>query len=184
MTPGAGPAMGAGIVAAHTSPHRMQQDDYPGAGTGQYRTGGAPERPLPPPREAEEPKRNPTGPILVVVAGIAVLLIALFLIKPWDNSGDEGDNTADDGGTPDTATDAARGVHGGRRGDHPGRRRRRRQPRATTTRTDEDDNSDDREPTEEEDDQAPTAVRPGRGQASYLTDAPTPKSGDSRNASS
>ena len=167
MTPGAGPAMGAGIVAAHTSPHRMQQDDYPGAGTGQYRTGGAPERPLPPPREAEEPKRNPTGPILVVVAGIAVLLIALFLIKPWDNSGDEDDTTADDGGSSDTATDAAQESteaaeettpedEGG--DDNQG----------NDDSNHEDDNSDDE--TTEEEETTPTAVLPDVVGV-YLTDA-------------
>ncbi|MFC3494763.1 serine/threonine protein kinase [Glycomyces rhizosphaerae] len=107
MSPGAAGAMGAGIVAAHTSPHQMQQDEYGGAGTGQYRTGANGERPLPPPREQEKPRRNPTGPILVVVAGIAIILIALFMIKPWDKSGAEDDTTADGGGTSDTATDAA-----------------------------------------------------------------------------
>jgi serine/threonine-protein kinase len=96
MTPAAGAAMGAGVVAAHTSP--MRQDEFGGASTGQYgaSTGqygasGGSEPPLPPPREPEKPKRNPTGPILVVVAGIAVLLIALVLFNPWDRSGDEPD---------------------------------------------------------------------------------------------
>ncbi|MEU5875224.1 serine/threonine-protein kinase [Glycomyces sp. NPDC047369] len=93
MSPAAGgAAMGAGIVAAHTSPMQQQpfQDDYgPGAGTGQYRTGGAPERPLPPPRDMEQAKRNPTGPILIVTAGLAVILIAFLIWAPW--KGDEDD---------------------------------------------------------------------------------------------
>ncbi|WP_205326436.1 serine/threonine-protein kinase [Glycomyces sp. YM15] len=90
MTPGMAPAMAAGVAPAHTSVQPVQHDEYGSPGTGQYRTGGAPERPLPPPREAEQPKRNPTGPILVVVAGIAVIIVALFLLKPWDKS-DEND---------------------------------------------------------------------------------------------
>jgi eukaryotic-like serine/threonine-protein kinase len=97
------PAMAAGVAPAHTSVQPVQHDDYGSApGTGQYRTGGAPERPLPPPREAEQPKRNPTGPILVVVAGIAVLIVAMFLLKPWDKS-DDTDRTAGE----DTGTSAA-----------------------------------------------------------------------------
>jgi len=103
MTPGMAPAMAAGVAPAHTSVQPVQHDDYGSApGTGQYRTGGAPERPLPPPREAEQPKRNPTGPILVVVAGIAVLIVAMFLLKPWDKS-DDTDRTAGE----DTGTSAA-----------------------------------------------------------------------------
>jgi serine/threonine-protein kinase len=100
MTPAAGAAMGAGVVAAHTSPIQQQDEYGAGVGTGQYRTGGAPERPLPPPRDAEEPKRNPTGPILVVVAGIAVLVIALFLLKPWE---DDNETSANDGTTSDVS---------------------------------------------------------------------------------
>jgi serine/threonine protein kinase len=94
MTPGAAGGMAAGVAPAHTSVQPVQHDEYGSPGTGQYRTGGAPERPLPPPREAEQPKRNPTGPILVVVAGIAVLIVALFLLKPWDKSDDDTDRTA------------------------------------------------------------------------------------------
>nr|WP_255671788.1 serine/threonine-protein kinase [Glycomyces amatae] len=116
MAPGAGAAMAAGSVAAHTSP-MQQQDGYgaatgqygagagtgqygatAGAGTGQYRTGGAAERPLPPPREAEEPRRNPTGPILVVLAGMAVLLVVLFMLQPWKDD-DKDKEVAGDGGT-------------------------------------------------------------------------------------
>ncbi|WP_112137744.1 serine/threonine-protein kinase [Glycomyces dulcitolivorans] len=102
MTPGAGgamgAAMGAGVVQAHTSPIQQQQfDDYgPAAGTGQYRTGGAPERPLPPPRDMEQAKRNPTGPILVSIAGVAVILIALFMWSPWDDDEDDPTGASDD----------------------------------------------------------------------------------------
>jgi serine/threonine-protein kinase len=114
MTPGAAPAMAAGSVAAHTSVQPVQHDEYGSPGTGQYRTGGAPERPLPPPREAEEPRRNPAGPILVVVAGIAVIIVALVLLKPWDRSDDDKDLTAGEGTSTSSeaetsaeATDAA-----------------------------------------------------------------------------
>lgn len=104
MTPGAAPAMGAGIVAAHTSPQPVRHDEYAGAGTGQYGTGAASERPLPPPREPETPKRNPTGPILVVAAGLAVIVIAAVLL--WPRSEDEPDTAGDT--TADTSvTDAA-----------------------------------------------------------------------------
>jgi serine/threonine protein kinase len=105
MTPGAGgamgAAMGAGVVQAHTSPIQQQQfDDYgPAAGTGQYRTGGAPERPLPPPRDMEQAKRNPTGPILVSIAGVAVILIALFMWSPWDDDEDDPSGASDDTST-------------------------------------------------------------------------------------
>jgi serine/threonine-protein kinase len=102
MTPAAAP-MGAGIVPAHTSP--IQQDEYGlGAGTGQYRTGGAPERPLPPPREPEKPKRNPAGPILVVAAGLAVIMIAVLLLQPWKD--DDGTPAAGDGTTSSDASPA------------------------------------------------------------------------------
>jgi serine/threonine-protein kinase len=104
MTPGVAPGMAAGVAPAHTSVQPVQHDDYGSTpGTGQYRTGGAPERPLPPPREAEQPKRNPTGPILVVVAGIAVLIVAMFLLKPWDKSDDDNDLAAGE----ETGTSAA-----------------------------------------------------------------------------
>ncbi|MEV3936263.1 protein kinase [Glycomyces sp. NPDC049804] len=107
MTPGAAPAMAAGSVAAHTSAQPVQHDGYGAPGTGQYRTGGAPERPLPPPREAEEPRRNPTGPILVVIAGILVIIVALVLLKPWDRSEDDKDLTAgEDTGTSQAETSA------------------------------------------------------------------------------
>ncbi|PRY56693.1 serine/threonine-protein kinase [Glycomyces artemisiae] len=108
MTPAAGgAAMGAGVVAAHTSPMQQQsfQDDYgPGAGTGQYRTGGAPERPLPPPREMEQAKRNPTGPILIVTAGLAVILIAVLLWAPWKGDQDDPAGAAED---PTTTAEAS-----------------------------------------------------------------------------
>jgi eukaryotic-like serine/threonine-protein kinase len=94
MTPGGAAAMAAGVAPAHTSVQPVHHDEYGSPTTGQYGAGGPPERPLPPPREAEEPKRNPTGPILVVVAGIAVLVIALFLLQPWDKSDDDNDPTA------------------------------------------------------------------------------------------
>ncbi|MCC3763162.1 serine/threonine protein kinase [Glycomyces sp. TRM65418] len=94
MSPAAAPAMGAGIVAAQTTVQPIHQGEFGDvSGAGQF-GGGASERPLPPPREAEKPKRNPTGPILVVVAGIAVLLIALIAMKPWDPSGDGEDVNA------------------------------------------------------------------------------------------
>jgi hypothetical protein len=100
---GAG-AMAAGIAPAHTSVQPQFQDEYePAAGTGQYRTGGASERSLPPPREAEEPKRNPTGPILVTLAGIAVIAVAIWLLVPW---GDEDDDPTADGSATPTATTA------------------------------------------------------------------------------
>ncbi|MFB9662497.1 serine/threonine-protein kinase [Glycomyces mayteni] len=99
MSPAAGAAMGAGVVAAHTSPMQQQsfQDDYgPGAGTGQYRTGGAPERPLPPPRDMEQARRNPTGPILIVAAGLAVILIAFLIWAPWKDDEDDPTGAAED----------------------------------------------------------------------------------------
>jgi serine/threonine-protein kinase len=102
MTPAAAP-MGAGIVPAHTSPIQQQDEYGAGPGTGQYRTGGAPERPLPPPREQEKPKRNPTGPILVVAAGLAVIMIAVLLLQPWK---DDGEQTAGDGATSSDASPA------------------------------------------------------------------------------
>ncbi|GAA2309718.1 hypothetical protein GCM10009853_079020 [Glycomyces scopariae] len=111
MSPAAGgamgAAMGAGVVAAHTSPMQQQfQDDYgPAAGTGQYRAGGAGERPLPPPRDAEQPKRNPTGPILVSIAGVAVILIALFMWSPWDNDDDDPSGAAEDTATTTAAAE-------------------------------------------------------------------------------
>ncbi|MEU6860092.1 serine/threonine protein kinase [Glycomyces sp. NPDC046736] len=86
--------MAAGIAPAHTSAQPQFQDEYddygPGAGTGQFRAGPN-ERDLPPPREAEEPKRNPTGPILVTLAGIAVLVIGIWLLGPWGDDDDEPD---------------------------------------------------------------------------------------------
>ncbi|GAA1689541.1 hypothetical protein GCM10009830_41400 [Glycomyces endophyticus] len=106
MGAAAGAAMGAGVVAAHTSPMRQQQfqDDYgPGAGTGQYRTGSASERPLPPPREAEQARRNPTGPILVSIAGVAVILIALFMWAPWEEKDDDPSGASEDPATSEEA---------------------------------------------------------------------------------
>jgi serine/threonine-protein kinase len=94
MTPGGVGAMAAGVAPAHTSVQPVHHDEYGSPTTGQYGAGGPPERPLPPPREPEEPKRNPTGPILAVVAGIAVLVIALFLLNPWKDDGDDNDPTA------------------------------------------------------------------------------------------
>ncbi|MQM24161.1 serine/threonine protein kinase [Glycomyces albidus] len=111
MSPGAagamGAAMGAGVVQAHTSPQQQQfLDDYaPAAGTGQYRTGAAGERPLPPPREMEDAKRNPTGPILIVAAGLAVILIAFLLWSPWN---DEDENPS--AGSTGDSTDATQAV--------------------------------------------------------------------------
>ncbi|MFG3342148.1 serine/threonine-protein kinase [Glycomyces sp. NPDC048151] len=107
MTPGVAPAMAAGVAPAHTSVQPVQHDEYGSPGTGQYRAGGAPDRPLPPPREAEEPRRNPTGPILVVVAGMAVLLVVLFMLKPWDNAADENDTTAGEDTSATSQSEAA-----------------------------------------------------------------------------
>ncbi|GAA2151018.1 MULTISPECIES: serine/threonine-protein kinase [Glycomyces] len=110
MTPGMAPGMAAGVAPAHTSVQPVQHDDYGSTpGTGQYRTGGAPERPLPPPREAEQPKRNPTGPILVVVAGIAVLIVAMFLLKPWDKSDDDSDLAAGEDTGSSSAAEESQG---------------------------------------------------------------------------
>ncbi|SDD04890.1 serine/threonine-protein kinase [Glycomyces harbinensis] len=107
--------MAAGSVAAHTSVQPVQHDEYgspvtgqygAGAGTGQYRTGGANERSLPPPRDAEEPKRSPTGPILVTVAGLAVVLIAILLWSPW-NDDEDGRNTAADATTGESVAETS-----------------------------------------------------------------------------
>ncbi|RRR98561.1 serine/threonine-protein kinase [Glycomyces terrestris] len=114
MSPAAGgamgAAMGAGVVAAHTNPMQQQQfqDDYaPAAGTGQYRTGGAAERPLPPPRDMEQARRNPTGPILVSLAGVAVLVIALLMWSPWDGDEDDPAGASDDATTATETSQAA-----------------------------------------------------------------------------
>jgi len=116
MTPGMAPAMGAGIVQAHTSVQPVQQGGYAsgastgqyGASTGQYGAGSPPERTLPPPREPEEPKRNPTGPILVVAAGLAVLLVTMLLWHPWNRDKDPssaGDGVTTAGSPADEAVD-------------------------------------------------------------------------------
>ncbi|WP_051704079.1 serine/threonine protein kinase [Glycomyces sp. NRRL B-16210] len=104
MSPGAAPAMAAGVAQAHTSPQPAYQDEY-GAATGQFGA-GPDDPPLPPPREAEEAKRNPTGPILVVVAGIAVLVAALVIWGPW--GGDDDKDLADENSaTAEATTDEA-----------------------------------------------------------------------------
>jgi serine/threonine-protein kinase len=150
MTPAAGAAMGAGIVAAHTSPIQQQDEYGMGAGTGQYRTGGAPERPLPPPRDAEEPKRNPTGPILVVVAGIAVLVIALFLLNPWDDDSREttaNDGTTSDASQADDAEDTSPAAEEDSEGDSEGDSEQGNSDNNNDNNDNEDEQSDDEEPT-------------------------------------
>lgn len=107
--------MAAGSVAAHTSVQPVQHDEYgspvtggqygAGAGTGQYRTGGANERSLPPPRDVEEPKRNPTGPILVTLAGLAVLVAVFLVWSPWNNDEDDDPTGASDATTGTSVTE-------------------------------------------------------------------------------
>ncbi|THV25912.1 serine/threonine-protein kinase [Glycomyces paridis] len=106
LNPGAGAAMAAGSVAAHTTVQPQFQDEYASPATGQYRAGGD-DRPLPPPREAEKPKRNPTGPILVVIAGIAVLIVAIALLGPWGKDDDDKTEGAGETGTDATTEEAA-----------------------------------------------------------------------------
>nr|BFF26061.1 hypothetical protein GCM10025732_40260 [Glycomyces mayteni] len=55
-----------------------------------------PERPLPPPRDMEQARRNPTGPILIVAAGLAVILIAFLIWAPWKDDEDDPTGAAED----------------------------------------------------------------------------------------